>query len=586
MERVGPRVAVAVRVLAAALIVAAAAGALAIARGPGRSVTYAGRSSTAAALLVLAGAGLGLAGLITSAVGRVRRIAVLAVLAGFTWFAPVFVAWQDGPAAVRSVAMVLTGFTFAFLAHLALAYPDGRIGARPVRVLVVAVYLEALVVAVALALFRDPYFDPSCWANCTVNSFLAHSFPSFVHGVEVADRWFVAVAAVALIAVCVVRLFRASPPARARLAPVWLPATMFAAAVAARALALQRISTEDPFNDTLFAIFVASSAGLILLAAGVLWSVVRVRAQRRAVAQIAADLDEAPAPGSMQAALARALRDPDLRIAYWLPGGETFVDAGGNPVPDPTALPGRVATRLVRSGRMIAVISHSGAAGEVEAQIGPAVLLGLENERLQAEVLAQLSELRASRARVVETADSERRRLERDLHDGAQQKLLALSYDIRLARATADTHQDSATATTLTRAVEEANDAITDLRELAHGIYPAVLTEAGLGPALETIADTAPLPIEILPSEDRRYPAAVEAAAYFAVTHAIEDAARRGADHATVTFSRRDGKLVVTIDGNGRGHPSPTPAVADRVGAIAGEITTTDTAWQVEIPCE
>jgi signal transduction histidine kinase len=113
-----------------------------------------------------------------------------------------------------------------------------------------------------------------------------------------------------------------------------------------------------------------------------------------------------------------------------------------------------------------------------------------------------------------------------------------------------------------------------------------VLTEAGLGPALETIADTAPLPIEILPGEHRRYPAAVEAAAYFAVTDAIEDAARRGAGHATVTVSRRDRRLVVTVDDNGRGRPSPAPAVADRVGAIAGEVTTTDTACRVEIPCE
>jgi signal transduction histidine kinase len=574
------------RALAAAFVVAAPAGALAIARGPGRSITYAGRSSAAAALLVLAAVGLAAAGLITSAVGRPRWVGILAVLAGFTWLAPTFVAWQDGPAAVRSVAMVLTGFTFAFVAHLALAYPEGRIAARPARALLAAIYLEALVVAVALAMFRDPYFDPSCWANCTVNTFLVRSAPSFAHGLEVVDRWFVTAAAAALIAVCIIRLLHATRPARARLTPVLLPATIFGAAVAARALVLQGIVVEDPFNDTLFTIFAASSAALILLAAGLLWSVVRVRAQRHAVAQIVANLDEAPPPGSIHAALARALRDPGLRIAYWLPGGDTFVDASGNPVSDPAASPGRVATRLVRSDRTIAVISHSGTAGEVEAQIGPAVLLGLENERLQAEVLAQLRELRASRARVVETADSERRKLERDLHDGAQQRLLALSYDIRLARATADTHHDSATTAMLARAVEETDYAIADLRELAHGIYPAVLTEAGLGPALETIADNAPLPIEILCSEDRRYPAAVEAAAYFAVTHAIEDAARRDADHATVTVSRRDGKLVVAVAHNACGHPLPTAAVADRVGAIAGEVTTTDTACQLEIPCE
>jgi signal transduction histidine kinase len=567
-------------------MVAAAAGALAIARGPGGSVTYAGQSSAAAALLLVSGLGLAVAGLVTSAGGQARRIGTLAMLAGVTWLAPAFVAWQDGPALVRSVAMLLVGFTFALVAHLALAYPDGRVASRPARLLLAAIYLEMVIVAAALALLRDPYFDPSCWANCTVNSFLVHSLPSVAHSVEVADRWFVTVAAVAVVLVVSSRLIAASRPARGRLAPVYLPAIMFVAAVAAHALALQAITIEDPFNDTLFAIFAISCAALVLLAAGLAWSVVRVQAQRRAVAQIVSNLDEAPAPGAIQGALARATHDADLRVAYWLPGSQTFVDAAGDTVPDPTGSSGRVATRLVRSGRTLAVISHSGAAGELEAQIGPAVRLGLENERLQAEVLAQLRELRASRARVVETADSARRGLERDLHDGAQQRLLALSYDIRLARASADTHGDRATSTVLAHALDESDTVITDLRDLARGIYPAVLTEAGLGPALESLADIAPLPIELRRREDRRYPELVEAAAYFAVADAIEDAARRGADQATVSLSQRDGRLVVTVEDDGRGHPSPTPAVTDRVGAIAGEVTTSDTACQVQIPCE
>ncbi len=155
----------------------------------------------------------------------------------------------------------------------------------------------------------------------------------------------------------------------------------------------------------------------------------------------------------------------------------------------------------------------------------------MENERLQAELVAQLGELRASRARIVETAGAERRRLERNLHDGAQQHLLALSYDIRLARAGAAADGDTAAQMTLATAIEETQGALQELRELAHGIYPAVLAEAGLAPALATLADTAPLPVQILRAGDRRYPAPVEAAAYFAVAEAIGDAARRGADH-------------------------------------------------------
>jgi signal transduction histidine kinase len=158
-------------------------------------------------------------------------------------------------------------------------------------------------------------------------------------------------------------------------------------------------------------------------------------------AAVAASLDEAPAPGSLQSALAEALRDPGLQIAYWLPGAQSYIDASGRAVPEPSSGPGRAVTCLTRNGRTIAAVSHSGAVPSIESQIGPAIRLGLENERLQAELLAQLEELRASRARIVETADTERRELERNLHDGAQQRLLALSYEIRLAHATAQAGQ-------------------------------------------------------------------------------------------------------------------------------------------------
>jgi signal transduction histidine kinase len=189
-------------------------------------------------------------------------------------------------------------------------------------------------------------------------------------------------------------------------------------------------------------------------------------------------------------------------------------------------------------------------------------------------------------ARIVETADAERCALERDLHDGAQQRLLALSYDIRLARASAEANGDSTTAIALDRAVEETHNTIEELRKLARGIYPAVLTEAGLGPALETLADEAPLPVKIVNADDRRYAATAEAAAYFAVTEVIDSAARRGADHATVSLAEHNRRLIVTINHNGRQSPSPTAVLADRVGALGGNVSATSTECRVEIPCE
>ena len=130
-----------------------------------------------------------------------------------------------------------------------------------------------------------------------------------------------------------------------------------------------------------------------------------------------------------------------------------------------------------------------------------------------------------ARARIVETGDAERRRLERDLHDGAQQRLLALSYDLRIALAAAKADGDRRTASLLLDALRQSQAALDDLRELAHGIYPAILVEAGLGPALETLADAAPIAVEIHDVVEERYPAAVEAAAYLVVAEAIDDAA-------------------------------------------------------------
>ena len=292
-------------------------------------------------------------------------------------------------------------------------------------------------------LFRDPYLDPSCLANCNVNIFLVRSLPSLARAAGIADGWFTAAAAFAFIAICTARLVAGSRPARRRLLPVAVPAIMFAAAAAARAVALQRTTVEDPFNAALFTIFAVADIAIVVLAAGLISGVVRGRAEHRAIARIAANLDEAPAPGSLPTALAEALHDPELRIAYWLPGARRYVDASGHEVPEPAAKPGGTVTRLMRNGRTVAAITHSGAAPGLESHLGPAITLGLENERLQAELLAQLGQLRASRARIVETADAERRRLERDLHDGAQQHLLALSYDIRLAWASAEADGDT-----------------------------------------------------------------------------------------------------------------------------------------------
>ena len=525
------------------------------------------------------------AGVVTSFARPAGRIGDLALLAGLVWFAPFWAGWKGGPPLVLTLGTLAAGFAFPLLVHLVLAHPSGRLRSKGARAFVVAVYLEAALSAVGRGLFRDPFFDPSCWDNCTDNVFLVRSLPRVAHVIQDVDLWFAAAAAAALATVCVWRLATASAPARRTLSPILAGGFALAAVTIAHSVVLDRTPIPDPGDPTLLSIFVVRCAAAIVLALGLLWAVFAARVQRRSVARIVAQLGEAPAPGSLESALARAIGDPELRIAYWLPASRRYVDARGRPVEEPLAASGRAVTPLVRGGRRVALVAHATAIAELEREIGAAARLALENERLQAEVLAQLHDLRESRTRIVETGDAERRRLERDLHDGAQQHLLALSYDLRIAGAASQGERDLETASLLGQATTVAQAALDELRELAHGIHPAILTEAGLGPALATLAETAPVSVEIDETPGERYPAPVETAAYFVVAEAIADAARRGASYAAVGALRQEERLVVKVEDDGSARTSTMIHVADRVGALGGRLGIEPKALRAEIPC-
>jgi signal transduction histidine kinase len=547
--------------------------------------TYAGRSGLAAGLMVAAGLALVLAGLLATQAPRTGRAGDLAVLAGLVWFAPVWAGWELGPPLVRSIGMIAAGFTFPLIFYLVLAFPGGRPPTTGTRALAWAVYLEAALVALGLALFHNPYLDPACWANCTDNTFLVRSLPALARAVTATDRWFTAAAATALLAAGAWRLLARRGRARVVLMPIALPAIVFAAATGAHAIALSVMPLEDPANLAFQLIFDVQSGAVILLAAGLAGDAVMTVVHRRSVARIVASLGETPAPGSLESALARALGDPELRVAYWLPDVRRYVDAQGGPVAEPAAAPGRLVTVLMQHDRRVAMVSHAAALPELEREFGAAVRLGLENERLQAEILFQLGEVRASRARIVQAGDAERRRLERNLHDGAQQRILALSYDIRLAHASAEADADDRTRLLLEQALADVQAGLGELRELAHGIYPAILTEAGLGPALATLADSASIPVELDDAVQGRYPEVIETAAYLMVAEAIEDAAGRGAGYAAVTAAYRDGRLTVTVEDDGQARSASLTEIADRAGALGGILTVEPTRLGVEIPC-
>jgi signal transduction histidine kinase len=343
-------------------------------------------------------------------------------------------------------------------------------------------------------------------------------------------------------------------------------------------------------NQAIFAgIFFARAAALLAFAAGLLFSVLRQLRVRRSIARLATELGEAPPPGSLKAALSRSLGDDQLDVAYWASEREVYLDQNGqivHPHPGPT----QTITPIARGGQRVAVVVHDrtlAATHDLVGEIGSASRLAVDNERLRAQALAQLADLRASRARIVETSDNTRQRLERDLHDGAQQRLLALLYELRLARDDATAAGDEQLSEQLSTGSEIALRALLELRDLAQGIYPAILREAGLWPALSTFADTAPIQVVLVGVPKIRFAREAEAVAYLTVIVATERAARRTSKTLVATFTAQPGLLSIDIVDDGCGHAGDELIhLRDRVGALGGELDVDGSRVTTVIPCE
>jgi signal transduction histidine kinase len=305
------------------------------------------------------------------------------------------------------------------------------------------------------------------------------------------------------------------------------------------------------------------------------------------------ELQDQIEPGTLRSALARALRDPSLAIVYRL--GDRYVDADGRTV----ALPDdKAVTEVERGGRTIAALVHDPALGEepeLVASAGAAAGLALENERLQAELRARLEELRASRARIVEAAQAERRRIERDLHDGTQQRLVSIAMTLGLADSRAE-RDPPAVKPLLDQARSQLTDTLEELRGLAQGIHPGILTERGLRAALEELAYGARLPLELDVALPERLPDRVEAAAYFVVSEALTNVSKHAeATAVRISVQRSDGRAVVEVadDGVGgadRAQGSGLRGLTDRVDALGGRLSVESppgrgTVVHAEIPC-
>jgi signal transduction histidine kinase len=512
------------------------------------------------------------------------RFGPLMIVAGFASFL--------ASLSSANVASVFTiGIAFDLVAavvflHVFLAFPSGRLQGRVERSLIAAAYLTAFgLQLVGMALGG---FGPDNLLQITSEPDAAYSL---LRGQLVALSAFF----LAGVGILAIRRRGASRPLRRRLA---LLVDSFALALVTLAVlylsaVLGLVSGQLGFEllrrATLFVIGLAPLAFLVGL--------LHARLARAAVGDLFVDLRGSPAPADLRDALARALGDPSLRLVYWLPAYESWADADGQAVALDGGGSGRATTLIDRGGVHVAAMTHDSAVNdepELLEAVAAAAAIALENARLHAESAARLTELHASRERIVAAGDAERRRLERNLHDGAQQRLVAVALQLRLLQRRI--RGDPAMAEELvTVASAELAHSLDELRELARGIHPAVL-EHGLAGALDALATRSAVVTTVAYDAPGRLPAPVELAAYFVACEALTNVAKyAGASAATVRVWRNGRVAFIEVADDGIGGAddslgSGLRGLADRVEALHGSLRVVSpagagTTVTAELPC-
>jgi signal transduction histidine kinase len=483
---------------------------------------------------------------------------LLMIAAGFAFFASGLSASNDD--LLFTIGIALDGLFVAVVGHLLVAFPTGRLQTREERAVAASAYFLVTVLQVPSLLFEEPD-DPR-------NLLIVEPDQDLSDALDAAQ--FVVAVAVAIAAVVIlVRRERVSGGARRRaLTPVlWTGGIALASFTVATGF--------DAAGSPSHTLDWISQALLATVPFGFLTGLLRSRlAEGAALSALLARLGDLPGEGPLRAALADALGDPSLALAYWLPESSRFVDALGRPV----TVSGPGWTEVELHGRRIAAIAHDPALSEEPELVrtaGAAAALALENQRLSAELRARIEELRASRTRLVEAGDAERRRLERDLHDGAQSRLVALALKLRLARMKVEPGSEAATL--LDESSAELQASLNELRELARGIHPAVLVDRGLAAALRALADRAPVPVSLSVAADE-LPPTVTTAIYFVVSEALTNVAKyASASSATVTVDRSPQGVTVEIADDGVGGADVTSGsglrgLEDRVAALDGRL--------------
>jgi signal transduction histidine kinase len=530
------------------------------------------------------------AGLVAWALRKGHRLGPMLVIVGFAILLRQF-RYSFDPLAFTTFYL-LGDVAYALFTHAVLAYPTGRVTDRLERTYLRVTYPVVVAFPLAILLVYDgtrrlSQFDPRPHESLL----LVSGSPGAVERLEQA---YAVVAygllAATFIALVLRRLVRATPRTRRILAPL-----LVAAVVAALRAVFESVVTftAQPPAFVTDNLFWWQVVGLVAVPLALLGGLLRARLARLTVAGLVVDLEDTP-PHGIRDALARALDDPSLEVAFWLPERGEFVDAGGRTVTLPEEGESRAVTRLEHDGHLLAALVHDPSLREEPKLVqaaGAAAQLALENARLQAEVKSQLAKVQESRARIVSAGDEQRRRIERDLHDGAQSRLVALALELKRAqRSAADPELERLLAST----AEELQGAVQQLRELAQGIHPPLLVQGGLAVALEALVDRAPVPVTVEAAPDR-YPPEIEATAYFVASEALANVAKHAqASRVRIEARGRDGMLVVAVEDDGIGGArldgSGLRGLADRVEAQGGRLEVESppgggTRLLGEIPC-
>jgi signal transduction histidine kinase len=514
---------------------------------------------------------------------RVRpgsRFGPLMIAAGFVNFVSTLV-WStsDIPFTVGQALDLVPPVVFM---HVFLAFPDGRLKGRFVRSLVAASYVTAITLELGRMHFGG--FGPH-------NLLEIYSNPTAAGTVQDVQLTLVSALCLTGVAVLAAGRWHAGRPLRRSLT-VLIDA--FALALVMIAFLFVSESFDGPWTAQIrWATFVALALAPVVFLVGL----VHARLARSALGELVVELRADLAPSDLRDALARALRDPSLELAYWLPEFDTYADVDGRPLDLSDQEPGRAATLIDRNGAHVAALMHDASLRdepELLTAVTAAAEIAVQNGRLQAELLARLEELRGSRARLVDAGQKERQRLERNLHDGAQQRLIALSLELSLLKERLGS--DAEAATRLDRAKREIAISLEELRDVARGLHPAVLTGHGLQVALESITAQAPIPVRLTVSLDGRLQERLEVVAYYVVSESLVNIAKHArATSATVDVARANGNVVVEVVDDGVGGAdteggSGLRGLADRVEALGGRLRVWTprgggTRVKAEIPC-